>query len=289
MKRAILILALVLTGCAAQNAQIRELPADTPAANNAAAAENAASVAAAVANERAEAGSSPTPPVTPADAPSMRTYDPLERLNRFNYRFNARFDEAIFLPVANGYGRLPEALRSGVHHFIGNLGEVNSMLNFALQGRLGFGARSLARFLINSTLGIVGVFDVAEKMHLPPAPTGFGTTLAKWGMHPGPFLVIPFFGPSTLRDGFGLLGDFGTSYAINLGGLYQDPNRSWPLGVTNAIDQRANINFRYYATGSAFEYETIRFLYVRKRLIEDEGLRSNEAPVQRAADKPAGE
>ena len=76
------------------------------------------------------------PPVTAADAPSMRTYDPWERFNRFTYRFNARFDEAIFLPVANGYRRLPSPLRAGVHNFFGNLAEVDSVINYTLQGRL---------------------------------------------------------------------------------------------------------------------------------------------------------
>ena len=92
-------------------------------------------------------------------------------------------------------------------------------------------------------------------------------------MPPGPYLVIPLLGPSTLRDGFGFLGDYGTSYAVNIAQLYRG-NVSWGLGVVDAVDLRSNVGFRYYSTGSPFEYENIRFLYVRKRLIEDEGLRS---------------
>jgi phospholipid-binding lipoprotein MlaA len=101
------------------------------------------------------------------------------------------------------------------------------------------------------------------------------TTLAKWGMHPGPYLVLPLLGPSTLRDGLGFLGDYGTCMASNVGNLYRG-NVSWGLGTVNAIDQRSNVSFRYYATGSPFEYENIRFLYVRKRLIEDQGVRAKE-------------
>ncbi len=130
----------------------------------------------------------------------MTTYDPWGRLNRFTYRFNARFDEAVFLPVANGYRRLPSPMRTGVHNFFGNIAEIDSFINYTLQGRLGRTVRSLGRFVINSTIGIGGLFDPATKFHLPKAPTGFGTTLAKWGMHPGPYLVIPFYGPSTLRE-----------------------------------------------------------------------------------------
>ncbi len=204
------------------------------------------------------------------------------------YRFNARFDEAVFLPVANGYRRLPSPIRAGVHNFFGNLAEVDSVVNYTLQGRLGRGLRSLGRFAINSTLGLGGLFDVAEKLNIPRAPTGFGTTLAKWGMHPGPYLVIPFYGPSTLREGIGLAGDYGTSYAVNVANLYRD-GQSWGLGVLNAVDQRANVDFRYYASGSPFEYDTIRFLYVRKLLIEDAGLHRKEPPKRVNPDAPAGE
>jgi phospholipid-binding lipoprotein MlaA len=98
-------------------------------------------------------------------------------------------------------------------------------------------------------------------------------TLATWGMHPGPYLVIPLLGPSTLRDGLGFLGDFGALYAIDIARLYRG-DVSWGLDVANGVDERSNVDFRYYSTGSPFEYENIRFLYVRKRLIEDQGLRT---------------
>jgi phospholipid-binding lipoprotein MlaA len=285
------LLAAALEGCASQVLSIRTVPDQTPAADNAAAAANAAAFAEAVAAESA-AGSAEVPQeapllVTPADAPSMYTYDPWERLNRFTYRFNARFDEAIFLPVADTYRRVPRPIRTGIHNFFGNLAEIDSVINYTLQWRLKYGWRSLTRLAINSTIGIGGLFDVATKLKLPGTATGFATTLAKWGMHPGPYLVIPLLGPSTLRDGVGFLGDYGAEYGIDVGGLYRG-GVSWGLGTANAIDQRANINFRYYAGGSPFEYETIRFLYVRRRLIEDEGLRAKEAVKKAPLDVPAG-
>ncbi len=283
MRSALLASLALLAGCASQSVSIRNVPAEHPAAENAAAAESAAAFTAAAMgtaenNGQANASSSaepPPPPVTPADAPSMYTYDPWERLNRFTYRFNARFDEAVFLPVSNIYRRVPSPLRSGVHNFFANLSEVDSVVNYALQWRLKLGLRGIGRFVINSTIGIGGLIDVAAKLNLPAAPTGVSTTLAKWGMHPGPYLVLPLLGPSTLRDGLGFLGDYGILYGIDLGNLYRG-NVSWGLGTVNAIDQRSNVSFRYYATGSPFEYENIRFLYVRKRLIEDEGVRAKE-------------
>jgi phospholipid-binding lipoprotein MlaA len=293
MKAAVVlvIFAGMLGGCASQVLSIRAVPDQTPAADNAAAAANAAAFAEAAAaesaNESPQQAQDAPPPLTPADAPSMYTYDPWERLNRFTYRFNARFDEAIFLPVANTYQRAPRPIRAGIHNFFGNLAEIDSVINYTLQWRLKYGWRSFTRLAINSTIGIGGLFDVATKLKLPGTPTGFATTLAKWGMHPGPYLVIPLLGPSTLRDGVGFLGDYGAEYGINVAGLYRG-TVSWGLGTVNAIDQRANINFRYYSGGSPFEYETIRFLYVRRRLIEDEGLRAKEPIKKAAVDVPAG-
>lgn len=254
--------------------------------------EAAARLAAAQEAEAPRADEEPTalaPPVTPADAPSMRTYDPFERINRSMYRFNAHFDESVFLPVANGYRRLPRPLRSGVHNFFGNLGEIGSTLNFALQGRPVYGLRALGRFAINSTLGVGGLIDVAKRMKLPRAATGFGTTLAKWGMRPGPYIVLPLIGPSTLRDTAGLGGDFGLAWGIDAGGFYRSSRNSWMFGVANSIDLRAHIDFRYYETGSAFEYDTIRFLYMRQRLLEDEKLRAEGANLPRSTGTPAGQ
>jgi phospholipid-binding lipoprotein MlaA len=290
---------LVLAGCATREVAFHHWPAETPAANNKAdiarmqGLQAAAAAAATLATPQASdqpvgAAQPPPPPVKPGDAPSLKTYDPWARLNRFTYRFNARFDEALFLPVANGYRRfVPAGLRGGVHSFFANLTEIDSVINYTLQGRLHRTVRSFGRFVINTTLGIGGLFDIAGRLNLPYEPTGFGTTLAKWGMHPGPYLVIPLLGPSTFREGVGYAVDYGTDYAINFGDLYRG-DQSWSLGVVNAVDQRANVDFRYYSTGSPFEYETIRFLYMRKQLIEDAGLHRSKPVPKPKPDEPAG-
>jgi phospholipid-binding lipoprotein MlaA len=287
------ITALIVSGCASQGVAIHSLPPQTPAADHAVAMERLEQMKATAAEARAHQPSTerpeeqPLPPVTMADAPSMYTYDPWEHMNRFTYRFNTRFDENVFLPVANGYRRIPTVIRSGVHHFFNNLSEVKTVVNYGLQLRPVNGLRSLGRFVINSTVGIGGLFDVATKWRLPFQPTGFSTTLAWWGMHPGPYLVIPFLGPSTLRDGIGYLGDYGIEYGIDLADLYTG-TQSYALGVVNAVDIRSNSSFRYYSSASPFEYETIRFLYVRKELIEDEALRTRRHRAKQDATVPAG-
>jgi phospholipid-binding lipoprotein MlaA len=283
--------ALALSACASQNLTIRRLPPETPAADNALAVKNAAALAAAATTASHGAsdqnGEHMVIPLTTADAPSMYSYDPWERINRFTYRFNARFDETVFLPVAYAYGRLPPAIRSGVHNFFDNLGDVQTIINYALQLHPAAGARSLGRFVINSTLGIGGLFDVAAKLNLESEPTGLSTTLSTWGMHPGPYMVLPFYGPSTLRDAIGLAGDFGIAYAVDVAQLYRG-NKTWILGAVNAVDRRSSTSFRYYSTGSPFEYETVRFLYVHRELIEDEAVHAKEQSRERDLGAPAG-
>jgi phospholipid-binding lipoprotein MlaA len=280
---------LLAGGCASRDFYIRSLPAETPAADIAAdIQEHQAMLAEAAARANATPQADIGPPLTPADAPSMHTYDPWERMNRFTYRFNARFDEAVFLPVADKYRRLPSPVRTGIHNYFANLAEVVSVLNYTAQLRPAPGVRSLGRFVINSTLGIGGLFDVATKLDIPEAHTGFGATLARWGIHPGPYFVMPILGPSTLREGFGFLADFGTDYAINLGNLYRG-TAGWALTPLDAVDIRANTNFRYYSTGSPFEYDTVRFLYVRKTLIEDDAVRMWHRSGNRNAQTPAGQ
>jgi phospholipid-binding lipoprotein MlaA len=282
---------LAMGGCASHNPSIRRLPDATPAADNAAAVQQAAEIAAAAGAIQARAlspdASQAVTPLTPADAPSMYSYDPFERVNRRIYKFNAQFDEAIFLPVADTYRRLPSPIRTGVHNFFDNLSEPKSVVNFVLQLRPVFGLRSLGRFVINSTVGVGGLFDVAAHLRLKGYLTGFGATLSIWGMHPGPDLVIPILGPATLRDGVGMVADYAVAYVINVADLYRG-DQAWALGTLDAIDLRANTNFRYYATASPFEYETIRFLYVHRELIEDEALHARAPPQAHDPGIPAG-
>ena len=288
---ALLLSAVLASGCATGAYSMRTLPDETPAADNAAAIRAAQALRAelAAAAERAAAGEPEGlgAPLTASEVPSVLTYDPWERMNRFTYRFNARFDEALFLPAADNYRKLPAPVRSGVHNFCANLTDIVSTLNYLAQLRLRAGARNLARLVVNTTLGIGGLFDVATPMHLPAARTGFGNTLARWGVKPGPFFVMPILGPYALRDGFGFLADYGTNYAINPANLFRG-TAGWILTPLAAIDVRSRTSFRYYSTGSPFEYDMVRFLFVRATLIEDDALRLWQRSAVPDPDLPAG-
>lgn len=212
--------------------------------------------------------------------------DPWGRFNRGVYRFNARFDEALHWPVSNTYRRVvPRPVRSGVGNFFRNLGELRNTANHLLQLHPGRGLRSAGRFLVNSTVGVLGLIDVATPLGLGHAPTSFGNTLGYWGVGPGPYLVLPILGPSSLRDSFGLLADYGINRAVNIGGIYTG-NEALVAGTVYAIDFRSRLSFRYHQSGSPFEYELIRFLYTHKRAIEASGRRFGRGEAERAAGEP---
>ncbi len=199
----------------------------------------------------------------------FKVYDPWEPFNRRVYYFNAKFDEYIFIPVVNTYRFVtPNALEKGIHNFFGNLSEIKTFINSSLQLK---GKKSLVtfnRFAINSTIGVFGIFDVASHVGLQKYKEDFGQTLAYYGVSPGPYLVLPIFGPSTLRDATGLgIDTIAQSYADPLKAA--DASRNDPeLVAANAVDNRSNVSFRYYSTGTPFEYEYLRFLYVKLREIQ---------------------
>jgi phospholipid-binding lipoprotein MlaA len=127
--------------------------------------------------------------------------DPWEGLNRGVYKFNDTVDRATLKPVAKGYRKItPRWFRAGVGNFFANLSYPVTFVNQFLQGKPKLGLQDTGRFVVNSTLGIGGVLDVATKMGLVANDEDFGQTLAVWGVGSGPYLTLPFFGPSTLRD-----------------------------------------------------------------------------------------
>lgn len=132
--------------------------------------------------------------------------DPLERYNRAMFNFNDGLDKAIIKPVASGYKAvMPGFARTGVTNFFANLGDIWIGINNILQGKLGAGATDFGRFAINTTAGILGLFDVASNAGLDKHDEDFGQTLGRWGVGSGAYVVLPFLGSSSLRDGFGLL------------------------------------------------------------------------------------
>ena len=126
--------------------------------------------------------------------------DPLEDLNRKTYEFNEKLDSTILKPTAELYSKFPPKVKQGVTNFFNNLEEIDTSVNQLLQGKPKKSLNDLTRFVINSTIGIAGLFDVASKMGLERHEEDFGQTLAVWGVPEGPYIMIPLLGPSTLRD-----------------------------------------------------------------------------------------
>ncbi len=135
--------------------------------------------------------------------------DCFEQINRGIFAFNQALDQLIVEPVAKGYRYLPSPIRSGTSNFINNLSLVVTIPNNVLQGDMGMAGKNSARFLVNSTIGILGVFDPASKMGLNDyEKEDYGQTLASWGIGEGCYLVLPVLGPSTARDTLGSLANY---------------------------------------------------------------------------------
>ncbi|MDG1749047.1 MAG: VacJ family lipoprotein [Porticoccaceae bacterium] len=129
--------------------------------------------------------------------------DPLQQLNRKVYKLNFEvLDPALIKPIATLYDRLtPRPVRIGINNFFSNLDEIPNAVNSLLQGKIGQAANDTGRFIINSVFGLGGVFDIATDAGMQPSQgEDFGQTLAVWGVSEGPYLMLPFLGPSTLRD-----------------------------------------------------------------------------------------
>lgn len=197
--------------------------------------------------------------------------DPWEGFNRTMYRFNYRFDKYVFLPVASGYQAItPDFMEQGFNNFFQNFGELSTLMNSILQLHPTKTVETTGRFLINTTVGLLGLFDVASSLDIPRHNEDFGQTLGHWGVGNGPFLVLPIMGPSNVRDGIGLGVDMYVNQEIREEGLGMKSEEVTVWNVLDAIDTRANVAFRYFETGSPFEYEWIRLLYTTKRRMDIE-------------------
>lgn len=134
--------------------------------------------------------------------------DPFEPVNRAVFSFNDKVDRWALKPVATGYRKVtPSILRVGVNNFFGNLGDVSTAANGLLQGKVKQGLSDTARVAVNTILGFGGIVDVATGLEFEKHFEDFGQTLGVWGVPEGPYIVLPFFGPQTLRSTVGLLGD----------------------------------------------------------------------------------
>jgi len=203
-------------------------------------------------------------------APVTEIEDRFEGFNRSMYRFNFEFDEYVYLPIVRGYRFIvPRPVRTGISNFFNNLGEIRNATNGVLQARPEVASRATIRFLVNSTIGLLGIFDVATELGVDRQREDFGQTLGWWGVGAGPYLVLPILGPSSVRDAAGLPADFAMGTVLPPGAQVNDVIYSTPAPYpVQAVDARYSQPFRYYDSGSAFEYDLVRFLYFKAREAE---------------------
>ncbi len=197
--------------------------------------------------------------------------DPLESFNRTIFGFNDVVDKAVIKPVATGYRAVtPNWLRKGVGNFFNNLEDVWSAVNNGLQGRGQEFSDSVGRVMVNSTIGLLGVFDVASDLNIERHTADFGLTLGRWGVAPGPYVVLPFFGPRTLREVAGLPVDTRGMPVYNIG----DQETRTLLPMVDVIDLRAKyLNAGDVLEGAALDAYSFRrdAYFQRQRNIQYDG------------------
>jgi phospholipid-binding lipoprotein MlaA len=204
--------------------------------------------------------------------------DPLEGFNRAMFAVHQKVDRAVFRPVALGYRHaVPRPLRSGLRNFFHNLGEPLVFLNDLLQLKPGRAARTAARFLINTTVGIGGFVDVAKlpNVGLPHHDNGFGDTLGFYGVKPGPDIFLPLFGPTTLRDFIGGQGE-GFVFPLAVGNPFDRWEYQMPKAVDTGLDIRAESDddLKALLDGAVDPYATLRSVFLQDRAGEIQGLHS---------------
>ena len=191
-------------------------------------------------------------------------WDPIEPVNRHIYRMNARFDRWVLLPVAHVYDYIPQIGRTGVANFFSNFNELTTLANSILQVSPQKTGWTTGRLVVNSTLGVAGLFDWATRWGMPDYDEDLGQTFGHWGAGPGPYVVLPLLGPSSLRDGLGFAGDRAAIWAAEaaiLGDLSYVLTGLFPVEV---VSTRSTLDFRYGELGP-FEYDLMRYMYLEYR------------------------
>lgn len=198
--------------------------------------------------------------------------DPWERMNRATYTFNDKFDKAIFRPVARGYRQaVPHFVQTGIRNAFDNVDTTIVMLNDLLQGQLTPFMHDTSRLLVNTVIGVGGLFDPATAMGLEKGDRDFGQTLGKWGVGSGPYLVLPFLGPSDVRDTFGRAADTFSTPRTYIRNSY------WSYGswLLNAVDTRSRYLEADRVLDSAYDpYAFLRNAYLQNRAFKVRGSTS---------------
>jgi phospholipid-binding lipoprotein MlaA len=190
--------------------------------------------------------------------------DPIEGFNRTIYTFNDKVDQYALKPVAKGYVWVtPQPVRDGVTNFFSNIGDVYIAANNLLQLKITDGVEDIMRIVINTIFGVGGLFDVATLAKLPKHDNDLGLTLGHYGVPAGPYLVLPLFGPSTVRDAVGSVGN----YYINPLSYVDPAGLSWGLYGLNVVNTRANLlSASDVLEGAALDkYSFVRNAYLQRR------------------------
>lgn len=204
------------------------------------------------------------PPAWSAEADAR---DPLENWNRKIFAFNETADRYLLKPVAQGYQRVtPTAVDRSIENFFNNIGEVRNLANDILQGKPASALVDASRLVINTTVGVLGLFDVAAHIGLTREKEDFGQTLAVWGVDSGPYLMLPLLGPSTLRDGVGFGVDTYTSVDGNV-----DPERiRYYASALDLVQSRASLlDSEELMSGDRYDFIKDAYLQRRDFLIND--------------------
>jgi phospholipid-binding lipoprotein MlaA len=191
--------------------------------------------------------------------------DPLEPMNRAIHSFNEGVDRTILIPVAKGYKKVtPDVAETGIRNFFSNLDDVTVVANDILQLKLEQTSRDFMRLMFNSTFGMFGLLDVASEMGLKKHNEDFGQTMGRWGAGTGPYLVLPFIGPSNLRDTAGFAID---SRHTDLVRNHDDVATRNPVMVLRLVARRAELLEAKQAVDAAAldNYEFTRDFYLERR------------------------
>jgi phospholipid-binding lipoprotein MlaA len=199
-----------------------------------------------------------------ASVPHPDARDPWESMNRSVYNFNEALDTAAIKPAAKAYKAvLPSPVRTGIHNFLGNLGDVWTMANSALQLKGQATVETFMRITVNTFLGLGGVLDVATEMRLEKRKEDFGQTLGRWGVKPGPYIVLPILGPSTLRDTLATPLDIKGDVVQQ----FNDPATRNVLSATRVMDVRSGLleSIDVIKAAALDPYTFVRDGYLQKR------------------------
>jgi phospholipid-binding lipoprotein MlaA len=228
---------------------------------------------------------------TPVKAKHAHTKgDPLEGLNRGLFSIHQFLDRLIFRPVAMAYKKIiPKVVRSGVRHFFSNIGEPIVFVNDIIQLKPKRAVRTLGRFTVNSTIGVGGLVDVAKTkgFDLPHHDNGFGNTLGRYGIGPGPYLFLPFVGPTDFRDlGSGPVD--GLVLPASVGFFFDQARYQITQGVVAGLDQRAEADgdLKVLLDGAVDPYATLRSAFLQTRAATIYELRHGEGKTASPLDDP---